>query len=139
MGVKSVQTHQWVALSRRVCTDLPQTTLYKSSRLLRIRASAKESSATGASRAIFLVHGLGEIDSRYVGNRGKPGKHIGKLAHPFFMASTPQGRGQFADFLHEPHESPLDSPSNVLFMIHAANQPLKIGQRHFAGRCCVTK
>ena len=93
------------------------------------RASTHEQIAARTTLSVLFVDGLCKIDLGHVGDGRKPGQHIGELFFEVLsIVSGLKGRGQFTDFLHEPHEGTGDPTLEILLVIHVADQGLEVPQ-----------
>src|SRR5437588_5967640 len=99
---------------------------------LSLVAHAGALAAPGAAPPVLGLHGSFQIDADDVGQRRQPGEDVGELLLALQRRPAPQRRGQFADFLHEPHERPLDAATPVLDVIGVADDLLELpeGNRH---------
>src|SRR6266496_5472420 len=59
-------------------------------RLLGVGTSTNKFPAAGATGAIFLCDGLGQIDSGHIGNGGQPSQNVSKFGLSLFVTATAQ-------------------------------------------------
>ena len=83
--------------------------------------------AARASVAVLFRDSCCEVDVSHVCDGCQPSEHV----REFFFEVIPvspclEGRSEFTDFFHEPHESTRDAPLKILFVVHAMDQLLKV-------------
>src|SRR5262245_18552251 len=87
----------------------------------------------GAPGPILGPDGLFQVYARDVGQGREPGQDVGELGGGFFLRPVAaEGRGQLANFLHEPHERTGRTAPGVLGPKRIPNQVLQLGQGHNA-------
>src|SRR5262245_36573515 len=102
-------------------------------RLLRCAAGAGDVVTLGTAGAVLRSTRHFHVYAAAVRQRRTPGEDVGKLGRgdvPGLI--TAKGRGQFTNFLHEPHECTGGSPPAVLRPKRIADQILQFGQGHGA-------
>ncbi len=96
-------------------------------------AVARKPPAARASAPVFFLERPAKIHIRYVGDRCEPCENVCKfLLQIVSIVVGPQCRREFPNFLHEPHECTGDPPFYIFFIVHGANQFLKIAHRDVA-------
>ena len=92
------------------------------------RAAADKLLAAGATRAVFVGDGLGQVDIGDIRQGGEPGGDVGELAGQFIRGTFAECGGQFADFFHKPHERTRDPAFVVFGAVHLGDQVLEIAK-----------
>src|SRR5207248_11328162 len=96
-------------------------------------ARTRHLAAARAAGSVFRSHGLFQVYAGGVRQGRQPGKHVGELGGGnLWVLAAAQGGGQFAHFLHEPHEGPVDAAAAVLGPERVADQALELVQGHIS-------
>ena len=92
----------------------------------RARACARRLAASGTAVAVLGGEGGFEINAGIVSQGGQPGEDVGEFAVAFLGRTAAQGRRQFADLLHEPHEGAFGAAASVFFAVDVPDDLLEL-------------
>ena len=82
------------------------------------------------AEGVFCRRGLLQVNACHGGERGQPGKNVGKLALQAVAVGAAQRPRQLAHLLGEPDKSALDAARAVFGEVDLLDQPLELGDGH---------